>query len=142
MPALKNPKHELFCHQRAKGVCADKAYVSAGYKEDRHHAARLATNGHVIARVAEIQKASETATHLTIAEKRQFLADVLRTPLGDVDQTSPLCQEHSRTDGEMSSTIRFKMPCKLKAIQLDNDLAVDGAEAGKNKAIEIVIRKL
>ena len=54
MPALPNPRHELFAQELAKGNTADAAYMTAGYKPDRHHAARLATKGHVKVRVSEL----------------------------------------------------------------------------------------
>ena len=44
-----------------------------------------------------------------------------------------ICAEIAR-DGENKD--------RLAAIKVDNDLAVEGAEAAANKAMEIIIRKL
>ena len=43
MSELKNPRHETFCQQYATGKSCDESYRLAGYRPDRHHAARLAT---------------------------------------------------------------------------------------------------
>ena len=55
MPALKNPRYESFCQHRAAGKTCDESYKLAGYRPDRHHAGRLATYGHIVARIAELQ---------------------------------------------------------------------------------------
>lgn len=142
MPVLKNPKHERFAQERAKGLDADAAYQKAGYRRDRGNAVRLTTKDSVSARIAEIQGKAETRAVLSIAEKREFLARVMRTPVGEVDHTSPLCQERTFIEGQEETSVKVRMPDKLKAIQLDNDLAADGAEAAANRALEIIIRKL
>lgn len=54
MPVLSNAKHELFAQALAQGKTADQAYQDAGYKPSRPHASRLATNGNIVARIAEI----------------------------------------------------------------------------------------
>jgi hypothetical protein len=55
MPALPNPKHELFAQGLASGLSQAKAYVQAGYKPDDAHAARLAGDGRIKGRVAELR---------------------------------------------------------------------------------------
>lgn len=78
---------------------------------------------------------------LSIAEKRLFLAEVVRTPSGAIDKNSKLCQEWSETHGEHSSSTKLKMPDKLAAIKLDNDLAGEGSEAkGQSSLAELVKR--
>jgi phage terminase small subunit len=52
---LSNPRHERFAQALAAGKTADQAYQQAGYKPSRPHASRLATDGNVKARVAELQ---------------------------------------------------------------------------------------
>jgi len=57
MPALENPRQEKFCKNVVKGMTKDKAYQVAGYKPNRHNAARLAnTNEHIQQRIAELQQ--------------------------------------------------------------------------------------
>lgn len=55
MPVLKNPKHERFSQELAKGKSQTEAYEKAGYKPDRGAASRLSTNVSIQARVAELQ---------------------------------------------------------------------------------------
>ena len=60
MPILANSRHERFAQAVAAGHSASDAYEAAGYTPSRHHASRLATNGNVKARIAELQgKATE-----------------------------------------------------------------------------------
>jgi hypothetical protein len=85
VPALDNPKHERFAQQLAKGKSQAEAYQEAGYAPSEPHASRLASNGKVAARVAEIQEraatrvevsvASITASLLRIAKKGEDLAE-------------------------------------------------------------------
>lgn len=56
MAALKNPKHEAFATALAAGKSQMEAYAEAGYTPNESHASRLANNGKVRARVAEILK--------------------------------------------------------------------------------------
>jgi hypothetical protein len=66
MPALKNFKHELFAQELAKGTSQLAAYETAGYKPTDAHACRLASDGRVRARVAELQAEAAKQTKLTI----------------------------------------------------------------------------
>ena len=94
-----NPRQERFAQLVAQGIPASQAYVQAGYSK-RHpdstvNACLLLKTPRVAARVAEIQDlaASLGATLLTIIEKRRFLAELVRTPIGNIGPDSWLCQE-------------------------------------------------
>lgn len=67
MPVLKNPKHERFAQELAKGKTADQAYVLAGYSEHRSNAARMSANEHIQTRVAELQERSAIRAEVTAA---------------------------------------------------------------------------
>jgi phage terminase small subunit len=56
MPALKNPRHEVFAQALARGVSAAAAYGQVGFKPHRANAATLARKKHISARVAELQE--------------------------------------------------------------------------------------
>ena len=56
MPALKNKRWELYCLGVIEGKTKDKAYEDAGFKPNRHNAARLNTKEHIIARIGELQE--------------------------------------------------------------------------------------
>lgn len=76
MPALKNPKHELFAQERAKGLTADEAYVKAGYSQNRGNAIRLNANEDVTARVSELQTRVAEITGVTLASVTEDLARI------------------------------------------------------------------
>ena len=65
MPIL-SPRHERFAQALASGKPADAAYAEAGYKPDRGHAARLASNGNIRSRVAELQAAGARQAEFTV----------------------------------------------------------------------------
>jgi phage terminase small subunit len=66
MPVLKNPKHERFTQELAKGKSQAAAYKKAGYKPNEGHASRLAGNGKVKERVAELQNKRAERAVVTI----------------------------------------------------------------------------
>ena len=108
-----SPRHEVFAQARARGETAD-----AGYNRHDGNAARLSGNERILRRVKELQQASVTATMLTIREKREFFARLVRARLSELPDDSDLWQEIRTT---LDGTTR-KLLDKLRAIQLDNDL--------------------
>jgi hypothetical protein len=151
MPALANVHHEAYCHECVKGTPGSHAYlrhVATGTNKETAEvgSAKLRKKPAVAARIEELRAMiavkAEKETFLTVKEKRDFLARIVRTPIGEVDHTSDLCQERTHIEGQDETSVKTRMPDKLAAIKLDNDLAVDGAEAGAAKAIEIHIRRL
>lgn len=150
MPAVKNAKHEAFARNVGiKGMSAAEAYRT-GWKTASKATAEtegpaLARKPQIALRISEIrEKAAIRAAEkdfLTVEEKRRFCARTLRLNPEklDVEEDGDLVQgikydKHGRKIYELMSA--------KDAIALDNDLAVDGAEAGANKAMEIIIRKL
>gem|GEM_PF-2058503 len=93
------------------------------------------TNGDIKARVREIQKAAATATTLTIQEKREYLARVVRAKLTDLPDDSDLWQEITRS----MDSVKRKLPDKLRAIAMDNDLSGEGSEANR-EGVTVVVR--
>ena len=76
MPMLTNPRWELFAQNMASGKTADESYRLAGYKPNRHNAARLNTNENVRARIAELQEAAASRATITL---ETLLADAQAT---------------------------------------------------------------
>lgn len=65
---------------------------------------------------------------LTLKEKREYLASVVRTPVGEVNESSPLAQKVKRStrrdkDGAETETEEIEIPGKLRALELDARLA-------------------
>lgn len=135
---LQDAQHERFACELAKGASQDEAYVLAGFSRNRGNASRLNANENVFERVAWLKEQAATDTVLSIREKREFLARVVRTPIGEVDRTSDLCQEVTETP----DSTKYKMPDKLGAIRIDNDLAGEGSEAKGAGAIAALLGRL
>ena len=77
MEILQNARHERFAQNKAKGMSATEAYEKAGYKPSRQHAARLATKGDIVARVAELQgSTAKQITDVRDAARQHTLAAV------------------------------------------------------------------
>lgn len=54
MPILRNPRHERFAQELAKGKSATEAYVNAGFSHNPGNAGRLKQNENVKNRIEEI----------------------------------------------------------------------------------------
>lgn len=135
---LANARHERFACELAKGNAAGKAYELAGYKRDDASACRLSRNPKVKARLAWLKRQAAAVDVLTIAEKRQFLARLVRCKPSEEPPESDLWNGIEDTEQGR----RYKLPDKLRAIALDNDLAGEGAEAGGQKALGELVKRL
>lgn len=89
MPILRNPRHEVFAQELAKGLSIADAYEAAGYKPCRKNASHLLQdNALVRARVAELQAAGAERTEMTIESLTENLlriaerAEDEQTPAG------------------------------------------------------------
>ena len=86
---LTNTRHERFSQLLFEGKTADEAYTTAGYKPDRHHAARLATKGHIRARIAFLQsqvaERNEVTQDYLVEKTREILRHAL-TPIRTKDR--------------------------------------------------------
>lgn len=77
-----------------------------------------------------LQTLDTDAAILSLAEKRRYLATIVRTPVGDVTERSPLAQKvKRRVDKDGGSSEEIELPGKLRAIELDARLAgeLDGS---------------
>ena len=93
MPALKNPRHERFAVELAKGCSQTEAAKRAGYKGSRFHASRLATKSNIKARVAELEaRTAEKVTQIT-AMDRAWVLEELRANL----------ERHKETNGAVAN---------------------------------------
>ena len=122
MSLLSNPRHERFAQLVATGQSAAEAYravYGAKGKAAENSGSRLLGNVGVSARIAELQQKAAEKAVLTLVEKREFLRRVVMTAIRDVDERSNLCQSVECTDKGR----KFRMPDKLRAIELDAKLA-------------------
>lgn len=121
MPTLSNPKHERFTQALAKGETADAAYVTAGYKANRHNAAALARSQHISTRLAELLERVAIRTEMTIAsvtERLLRIADVAEKTGIETDE------ETGVTTGSSSKHLSVARAALMDAAKL-NGLVTD-----------------
>lgn len=134
-PGSITAKHEMFCHHVAAGMTQTNAYRSVyntpnGSKAATGNAARLMKRQDIRDRVAALKEYVLASRALSKNEKRAFLADIVRTPIGEIDEKSPLAKEvtydiHNRPDGIAVTTKKVKAHDKLAALAEDSKLAGD-----------------
>jgi phage terminase small subunit len=90
---LKNARHERFAQELAKGKSQVEAYRVAGYRPNDGHAARLAGNGRIAERMAELKTRAAEKVIVTVADIAQQLDDdrefarLLKVPAAAVSAT-------------------------------------------------------
>ena len=91
-----------------------------------------------IARMRAVAEKEAGSAVMTAVEKRIFAARVVRACVSKVPEDSDLWQSIKRTkDG-----VEYRLPDKLAAIKLDNDLAGEGAEAEANDALAALLERV
>lgn len=82
-------------------------------------ASRLSKDAEVLRIIGELNAQLDKSAVATKQECLEFLTAVLRTPIGEIGEDSPLCQEVAYTDSGM----RKKMPGKIEAVRELSKLA-------------------
>ncbi len=117
--ARLNTRDEEFCRLVTVGGKSDtEAYRLAGFK-GKHadkRAAELRGRQGIQARIAEIKRENTEIFRLSREQVLNFLADVIETPIGKVDEESRLAQEV--TYGKDGAIDKLKMPGKIEAARL------------------------
>lgn len=83
MPVLKNARHERMAQGLAKGLSAEKAHVDAGFKQNRHNAAALAREEHILTRVTELQSKAVKKVEITVDSLAQELEEARAIALAE-----------------------------------------------------------
>ena len=133
----KDPRHQRFADRHLAGDSVVDAYLAAGYKCGRasamHSGTRLHKSKAVQAYIRAVQAASATATTLTVQEKREFLARIVRTPITSLDheeeENADLIKKYTVNESEKSSNRSLEKLDPLKAIEIDNKLSGDDSES-------------
>lgn len=135
-----NDKAIIFCHKMAEGMAQTVAYQEAfkikNYESAAASACRLLKNAKVKSYLEELRNEVREKAVLSIQEKREYLAEILRTPIRKIQQDSPLIQEVRITtttdkEGNKTQTTTIKIPSKLDAIKIDNIMM------GHNNPVEL-----
>jgi phage terminase small subunit len=130
MRSLKNPKHERFAQELAKGKTADEAYQNAGFKPNRGNAARLKANESIRARVNKLQtRAVERVVEKTALTK-EWVLDGLRE-----NYERAMQRKRARNDaGDEVGNFSYQGNVANRALELigkEIGMFVDRKEVGK-----------
>lgn len=121
MAALSNPKHERFAQEIAAGKSAAEAYGIAGFKPNRHNAAALARQQHVITRRDEIlarREMVETKSTQKAIERAAIDKAWVLTRLQDVAERCMTVEPVTDNDGEPIGEYTFQAAGANKALEL------------------------
>jgi phage terminase small subunit len=138
IPTPKDPRHQRFADLILAGKSQSEAYIEAGFKVTKKGTAATAASRarkrkDVTSYIQAIQAKTAGESVLSLQEKREFLARIVRTPLSKIDgechETSDLIKSHASSESELSSSNRIEKLDPLKAIEVDTKLAGDDPAA-------------
>lgn len=80
-----NPRQEKFCLSYFSGMPVYQAYLDAGYSPQYATTAgsRLSKNVKIVARLAELQEAADSAKVMDVRERKERLSEIARAKLTD-----------------------------------------------------------
>jgi hypothetical protein len=133
--ASLNSRQESFAEAIASGLPQAQAYTQAGYKPCPFHASRLASNGKVKSRILELRARQTAKAELTRDGLRQWLTAAIITPVAEIDENHPLCQEITTVSRKGGSIKRVRAVSKLEAAKQLAELC--GWKAPDRRELEI-----
>tara|TARA_Y100000766_G_C18745836_1_gene525956 strand:- start:47 stop:631 length:585 start_codon:yes stop_codon:yes gene_type:complete len=88
--------------------------------------------------LTRLKDAAEREALIGIDEKRAMLAEIILTPAWNLDPESSLAQytktrRRTLSDGTIEEDITVRMPCKLRAMELDTKLSGELSHSGKRQ---------
>ena len=137
--AKLNAKQKKFVNSVASGDFATDAYIEV-YGCQKGSAAsaasRLMGQPNIIEELERLKVAAEKETFMDIDQKRAMLAEIIMTPPWNLDPKSPLAQSvkikrKTLPDGTVEEDITVRMPCKLRAMEMDTKLSGDLSRSGQ-----------
>ena len=142
---MLSAQQQRFCAVYATDGNAAAAYRAAYPKSSgaaaNTSASRLLKNADIQAEVSRIRNAATGVVGmavLSIAEKRDFIARLVRARVGELRGDSDLWQSIKATE----AGTEYRLPDKLAAIKADNDLSGQGAEARGNEGLAALIARI
>ena len=111
----------MFAQQVARGLNHSEAYKKI-YRSLKSNGSRLLRVPAVQNRINQLRASSATGSTLTLRECRAFLAKVVRTPVGCVDESSVLAQRVQLCTNGLK---KIWIPDKRKCLELDARLDGD-----------------
>lgn len=127
--ALPDGQHELFAQKMATCCYSNTSCYMQAYGDDlkgdtaRTNASRLLANANVAARVEHLKREGAKNAEAEVGEVIRMCLNIMRTPVGYVDEESPLAQEVQRDitgteDEGVVTKVKVKIPGKLEAAKL------------------------
>lgn len=156
-PMQITPQQQIFADAVIQGMPQIEAYRKAGYKFKNAAtgwaaSSRLAARPDVSAYIAAARMTAAKSAVLTLQEKREFLARIVRTPLRAIDPNDPDHKDgdlikkykYSSTHGEEGDreTEEFEKLDPLKALELDNKLSGDDPDTNAINGLAAAIANL
>lgn len=134
---IENVRHEEFARLIFEGKNGTEAYRKAfpdsSYETAMSGASTILRYPKISARIAFLQSKTAEKSVLSAIERREWLADLVRTPADRINGSSPLCAGvKPLKDGQ----VQYLVPDKVAALKLDALLSGDLAQAG---AVEVKI---
>lgn len=122
---LPDGQQERFCRLMALGAysnysCYAQAYEGCTLETARANSSRLLTNANIRARIAWIREEALKSVKIRIEESLRWYQTVRDTPVGYVDEESPLAQEVQKEIEGTEETgpilkVKVKIPSKMDA---------------------------
>jgi phage terminase small subunit len=125
MSALKNPKHERFAQELAKGKSQIEAYEAAGYRPNPSAASRLSDDVKVCERVAEITERGAIRAEITVASLLEELEEARMAALGAETPQSSAAVSASMSKAKLLGLVVDKAEAK---VTLTHEDALDALE--------------
>ncbi len=126
---------DAFCHHIANGENQTQSYKLAYPKAKYQNPHRLLSREDVQKRIAVLKEIRFKGNALSLAEKRDFLARAVRTPIAEITEASDLAQkvtrevrgdkEGDRAGADDVTILKIESVSKLAAIAEDSKLAGD-----------------
>ena len=136
IPLPKDPRHQRFADLFMAGATLADAYhnaFSCTLHSAKSNSSRAIRRRDVAAYIAAVRQRSAAASVLSVQEKREFLARIVRTPITKLDidthTDADLIKSFARNETETGNSTRLEKLDALKAIELDNRIAGDDASA-------------
>ena len=115
LPFPADPRHQRFADLRLRGTSLVDAYLAAGFKGSRTssgNAKRMEKRPDVQTYMQAVQQQAAAGARFDREKLIRYCEDILLTPLCQVDDSHPLCQEYRESE---SGERVVKMPGKLLA---------------------------
>jgi DNA-directed RNA polymerase subunit F len=133
-PLPGDPRHQRVADLYLSGRPGVDAYLEAGFKCTREsayqNAKRVLKRPDVVAYMDAVKAAAAEAAVMSVREKREYLARVVRVPITSLDpekeENGDLIKSFSKTESELSNSFRVEKVDPIAAIKLDNELASVG----------------